>query len=248
MKIKVFMVLFLFSFFAFFGCSTQINGVLREGGAADLNIRTALEPQISAFIRDLSRFAGQQQADSAAPILDGGLIGRSMAGAPGIERVSFSNTASQAIEGTIGVSRIDEFLAVSGGKGRNFITLEETKSGGSPSGRLTLSLDFDSAVEILPLLSEEIQNYLSAILAPVALGEKQSKADYLADVAFFLGREQGPKIAAEIAASRIVLSVDLPGPVSAVRGGTFSGRRAQFSIPLLDLLVMEAPLRYEALW
>jgi hypothetical protein len=246
-KSKIPLFFFLVSLPALSGCSTQIRGALREGGAADLNIRTSLEPQISVFIRNLSRFAGQQ-AGSEAPVLDGPLIGRSMAGAPGIGRVSFSNTASSAIEGTIAVFRIDEFLTVSGGRSWNFITLEESKPGGSPSGRLTVNLNFESAVEILPLLSEEIQNYLSAILAPVALGEKQSKADYLADVASFLGREQGPKIAAEIAASRIALSIDLPAPVAAVRGGTFSGTRAQFSIPLVDLLVMEAPLSYEVLW
>jgi hypothetical protein len=203
-----------------------------------------MEKRISAFIRGLSDFSGTQ---SAAPIPDAELITLSLAAAPGIERASFRNTGPESFAGTIRVSRIDEFLAVSG-KGRRFITLEESKSGGRPSGRLAVNLDFESAVEILPLLSEEIRDYLTTTLAPVALGEKQSKADYLKDVAFFFGRADGPLIAAEIAAARINIAVDFPGPVTAAEGGTFSGRRAEFSVPLVDLLVLDTPLRYEIRW
>jgi hypothetical protein len=230
---------------AFSGCSARVNGTLKEGGAADLSLQASMEKRISAFIRGLSDFSGAQ---AGSPIPDAGLITLSLAGAPGIERASFRNTGPEAFEGTIRVSRIDEFLAVSGGKGRNFITLEESRAGGRPSGRLTVNLDFESAVEILPLFSEEIRDYLTTTLAPVALGEKQSKADYLADVAFFFGKVDGPLIAAEIAAARITIAVDFPGPVTAAEGGTFSGRRAEFSVPLADLLVLDTPLRYEVRW
>jgi hypothetical protein len=204
-----------------------------------------MEKRVSVFIRALSGFSGAQ---TEAPIPDAGLITLSLAEAPGIAGAFFRNTGPESFEGTIRVSRIDEFLAVSGGKSRNFITLEESKSGGRPSGRLAINLDFESAVEILPLFSEEIRDYLTTTLAPVALGEKQSKADYLKDVAFFFGRADGPVIAAEIAAAKIGISVEFPGPVTAAEGGTFSGRRAEFSVPLLDLLVLDTPLRYEVRW
>jgi hypothetical protein len=55
-------------------------------------------------------------------------------------------------------------------------------------------------------------------------------------------------ISDEIAASRIRASIDFPGTVTAARGGTFSGRRADFDIPLLDLLVLETPQTYEVTW
>jgi hypothetical protein len=204
-----------------------------------------MEKRVSVFIRALSGFAGTR---TDSPIPDAELITLSLAAAPGIEEASFRNTGPESFEGTLRVSRIDEFLAVSGGKGRNFITLEESKSGGRPSGRLAVNLDFESAAEILPLFSEEIRDYLTTTLAPIALGEKQSKADYLKDVAFFFGKADGPVIAAEIAAARINIAVDFPGPVTAVEGGTFSGRRAEFSVPLVDLLVLDTPLRYEVRW
>jgi hypothetical protein len=237
--------LLLAGFCVLSGCSAWVEGTLKEGGAAGLSVRASMEKRISALIRGFSEFTGAQ-AD--APVPDAGIITLSLTGAPGIEKASFRNTSPESFEGTIRVSRIDEFLAVSGGKGRKFITLEESASGGRPSGRLALNLDFESAGEILPLFSAEIRDYLSVILAPVALGEKQSRADYLKDVAFFFGKADGPVIAAEIAAARIGLAVDFPGPIIAVEGGTFSGRRAEFSLPLLDLLVLETPLHYEVRW
>jgi hypothetical protein len=240
-------LVFLFPavFFVFSGCSARVNGTLKEGGAAGLNLQASMETRIAAFIRRLSGFSG---ARTGAPIPDAKLITLSLAAAPGIEGASFRNTGPESFEGTIRVSRIGEFLAVSGGTGRNFITLEESESGGRPSGRLTVNLDFESAAEILPLFSEEIRDYLTTTLAPVALGEKQSKADYLKDLAFFFGRADGPVIAAEIAAARISIALDFPGPVTAAEGGTFSGRRAEFSVPLVDLLVLDTPLRYEVRW
>jgi hypothetical protein len=42
--------------------------------------------------------------------------------------------------------------------------------------------------------------------------------------------------------------IDFPGPVQSAQGGTFSGRRAEFNIPLLDILVLETPLSYEIRW
>jgi hypothetical protein len=237
--------LFLAGFLVFSGCSARVNGTLREGGAADLRLEASMGTRIAAFMRRLSGFSG---ARAGAPIPDAELITLSLAAAPGIEGASFRNTGPESFEGTIKVSRIGEFLAVSGGTGRNFITLEESESGGRSSGRLTVRLDFESAVEILPFFSEEIRDYLTATLAPVALGERQSKADYLKDVAFFFGRADGPVIAAEIAAARVNIAVDFPGPVTAAEGGTFTGRRAEFSVPLVDLLVLETPLRYEVRW
>jgi hypothetical protein len=58
----------------------------------------------------------------------------------------------------------------------------------------------------------------------------------------------GKGIADEIAQSAIRASIEFPGPVQSVRGGTFSGSRADFTIPLLDMLVLETPLSYEAVW
>jgi hypothetical protein len=42
--------------------------------------------------------------------------------------------------------------------------------------------------------------------------------------------------------------VEFPGVLLSVKGGGFSGNKAEFTIPLVDLLVLEQPLSYEAVW
>jgi hypothetical protein len=197
---------------------------------------------MTALIRSLSALGGSSAGASALPerpVIDGPAIGASMAAAPGIARVSLRNTGPAAVEGEILISRIDDFLSQPENRGaERFITY-------TPSpGRLTLSLDRNSGPRIIALVSPEVKDYLSALMAPVATGEKLSGTEYLNLVASVYGRAA----ADEIAAARIYASVDFPGPLQAVRGGSFSGRRAEFAVPLLDLLVLENPLEYEARW
>jgi hypothetical protein len=97
---------------------------------------------------------------------------------------------------------------------------------------------------MLAYISPDIVAYLSALMAPLATGEAMTKKEYLALIASIYGSG----IADEIAAAFFNATIDLPGPVQSVKGGTFSGKRAEFAIPLVDLLVLEKPLTYEVVW
>jgi len=55
-------------------------------------------------------------------------------------------------------------------------------------------------------------------------------------------------LANEIAEARIRATIDFPRPITSIQGGAFVGRRAEFDISLLDILVLEQPLRYEVSW
>jgi hypothetical protein len=122
-----------------------------------------------------------------------------------------------------------------------FISFEQGSSGG---GRSTINLSLDSGPQILALISPDVSDYLAALMAPLATGEKMTKAEYLA----LVGTVYGRGIADEIAGAAVRVAIDFPGPVQRAVGGTFSGRRAEFAIPLLDLLVLETPLSYEVAW
>jgi hypothetical protein len=163
-----------------------------------------------------------------------------MSGAPGITGVLLRNTTPSAVEGTVQVSQISEFLSAASTEHRGFITFDRRSSG----GRCEININRNSGPEILELLSPEIADYLNALMAPIATGEEMNKQEYLELVASFYNRS----ISDEIANSRIRASIDFPGPITSVRGGTFSGRRAEFDISLLDLLVLEIPLIYEVIW
>ncbi|MDR1654375.1 MAG: hypothetical protein LBR96_00145 [Treponema sp.] len=217
-------------------CSGEISGTLTAAGSGDFTVKAALQPRMENLIGRLSAALGEGQA--RANILDGAAIGASMSKAPGVNSAFFKNSAPAAIEGPVQISNIAEFLAPGGGKG--FISL-------APDGdaiRLGIRLSRETGPGILSLVSPEITDYLSVLMAPIATGETVSRSEYL----FLVASVYGKDIADEISEGRIKASIEFPGPLRSVKGGSFSKNLASFDIPLLDLLVLESPLEYEAVW
>lgn len=222
----------------FFSCSAKIEGNVRDGGSAELMLKTALEPRTIALIRSLRGFMGDASGES---ILDGQAISRSMSASAGIRSVSLKNTGPSALDGGISISSLDNFLVGSGAKGR-FIIYTQGRDPGTSS--IVILLDRNSAPEIISMLSEEVGEYLSALMAPAVTGEICTKKEYLDLVSSIYSRP----LADEINAARIRATIDFPRPVTAVRGGTASGKQAVFDVPLADILSLEMPLRYEVSW
>jgi hypothetical protein len=220
-------------------CTARIDGTLRSGGSAELKLRAALGARTSALIRSLQSLMGGAPGDR---ILDGPALARSLSAAPGIASVFLENTGPAAIEGTITVARIGDLLspAAPGPGMERFVTWEESGGG----GRLRLNLDRNSAPAVIALISPEVTAYMEALMAPAVTGEQLSRGEYLDLVAAVYGRP----LADEIAAARIQLFLEFPRPVAGIRGGTASGNRAEFSLPLAELLVLESPLVYEVSW
>ena len=229
-------MVFLLVLIIFSSCSARIDGTFREGGAADLTIRTSLEPRTLALIRSLQNFAGE---DNDTPVLDAQAIGQSMAILPGVQRVSLRNTSPSALEGSISISNVEDFLAVEGAENR-FISYSQAPGASS----IVILLNRNSAPQLVSRLSGEIVEHLSAFFAPVVTGDAITRQEYLDLVSSIYGRP----LAEEISAARILARIEFPRPVIAAGGGTFTARRAEFNIPLVDLLVLEHPLQYEVRW
>lgn len=230
------LMLILLSFLGFLSCNARINGPLNADGTAVLSVNMSLEPRTIALIQRLTAAAGAPKA--GAFILDGTAISASMSKAPGIASVSFKNTAPAAMEGPLRISKINDFLA--GGSNEGFITFTQERSG----GRCKISIIRENGPYLLSFLSPEIEDYLNALMAPIATGEDLSKTEYLGEVTTVYSKA----LSDEIAGSRIRASIDFPGSVTSVKGGTFSGRRASFDVPLLDLLVLDKPVVFEVEW
>jgi hypothetical protein len=182
---------------------------------------------MASLIRSLSEAGGQ----AAGSILDGPAIAQSMSAAPGVASATLKNTSPSAVEGRVVISNINEFIVRTG-----FVKFER--------GRCEIDINRGNGPVILELLSPEIAAYLTALMAPIATGEELGKEEYLSLVSTIYSRA----ISDEIAGSRIRASVDFPGSITGVKGGTFSGRRAEFDISLLDLLVLETPMVFVAEW
>ena len=223
----------------FLSCSSQLKGVLREGGSADLTIRASIEPKMSSLIRSLKAVMGNPGSDL---ILDGSSISRSMGSSPGVKTAKFVNINPSELEGTIEISRIEDFL--SPGKETRFITYSESRLNGKSTGSIMINLNRKTIPGLLVYLSAEATDYLSALMAPAVLDEEISKKEYLS----LIGSLYGSAVAEEIRNANIWVVIDLPEPVKSIKGGTAEGSRTVFHIPVLDLLVLETPLSWEIVW
>jgi len=219
-------------------CASRINGSLMGDGQADLGVNAELKPGMSALIARFAALSGT--AKPGAPLLDGPSLAASMSRTPGIASVSFANKTASSIEGPVKISRVNDFL--SSGKASGLISFEQQNAAGE--GYCAVNFNLASGPQMLGLISPEISMYLNALMAPIATGEAMTKAEYLT----LVGSVYGKAIADEISSSSIRASVNFPGAIQKVKGGTYSGRRADFDIPLLDILVLETPLSYEVVW
>jgi hypothetical protein len=149
------------------------------------------------------------------------------------------------LEGILAIRRVDDFLSPV--REKRFITYSEGLDGGRLGGSILISLDRETAPELVALLSAEAVDYLTALMAPAVLGDDISRTEYLSLVSSLYGSA----VANEIRNARISASIEFPARITAIRGGTISrssNTQAQFSIPLLDLLVLENPMSWEISW
>jgi hypothetical protein len=234
LNFKLFYVLMFLAVPAFFSCTAKIDGNIDANGSAVLNVNMSIGQRMTALIKAMAAAGGQETVQ----ILDGQAISKSMSGSPGIDSVSLKNTSQSAIDGQIKISKINLFLSEV--KGKEFIIFEQGASG----GKCVFFVNIDNSQVILGHFSKDIAGYLNAIMAPAATGEKMTKTEYLELVGSFYNKG----ISDEIAASKVRVSIEFPGVVTNVKGGTFSGKKANFDIPLVDLLVLQTPLVYEVNW
>ena len=231
-------VFLLFLFFTlFFSCSAQIAGIVSENGAGEIFITTSLGPATIELIQSVQNSLWGQTGN--ANVLDGQEISRSMASAPGVGSITLMNTGPASLHGSLVVSNMGDLLAMPGTENR-FITY--STEGGSSS--LLIHMDRGNAPILISMLSPDVEEYLLALNAPIVTGEDESREEYLG----LLRRFYSSAIADEISSANILAIFHFPRPVRSALGGEIDGRIVEFNIPLLDVLVLEQPLRYEAHW
>jgi hypothetical protein len=225
----------------FMSCSARIEGTLKADASAELNVRASLDPAMSQVIRSMSRSSGNRNTNANQPVIDGPAIARSFSVAPGIKTVTFRNTTPSTIEGTISITRVGDFLTIPRQVGGSrFISYEQRGQG----GKITIILDRENGPKVLSLISEDVVDYLSSLFAPIASGEVLTRAEYLELVTSVYKKP----VADEISAARIRASINFPRAITRIQGGIAKGALAEFNIPLLDILVLDRPVRYEVEW
>lgn len=222
-----FAVLMLFPLFT--GCEAVIDGKLYGSGRADLHINASLGPKINALIGRFSSRPG--------PVLPAAEFNTNLLRFSGVEKSDFIQKNDASIEGTLVIKSIDDILKQNS---ISFINWKQTQTGGSA----VIDINKKNGAQLISLISSELSDYLSALMAPVATGEELTKNEYIELVKSVYGAE----IAKEIAGARFRMNLDFPQTIRSIKGGKSAGSTAKFDTPLLDILVLENPVIYEVNW
>lgn len=215
-------------------CSARFSVKLQGAEGASVDLEASLGPRTATLIANLAGAAASGAGSSGAPVLDAVSLTASLRTVPGIASAALRNTDKRTVAGSVSVAELDRFLSP------RFARLERSASG----GRVSFYLDRASAPAVLSSISPELMDYLTALMAPAATGEAMAAAEYLSIVASVYGEG----VAEELRAGRLRASVELPGPARSSRGGTVSGTRVDFTVPVVDLLVLEKPIELDAAW
>jgi len=223
-------------------CSARFSVKLQGAEGASVDLDASLGPRTATLIANLagatgaaaSGAAGTGSGSASAPVLDASSLTKSLRAVPGIASAALRNTDRRTVAGSVSVSELDRFLSP------RFARLERSGNG----GRVSFYLDRASAPAVLSSISPELMDYLTALMAPAATGEAMGASEYLSVVASVYGEG----VAEELRGGRFRASVELPGPARSSRGGTVSGTRVDFSVPVVDLLVLEKPIELDAAW
>jgi hypothetical protein len=224
-------------------CSTNISGKITKTGGADLSLKTNLAPKTVNLLLSISgkMDGGAKNSEKNITLLDAEQINEALRQTQGVKSVALHNQSPQGIQGKVEIAEIDKFLSFAGNKtapnARAFSVWQSDAQG----GKLSVMLSRSNSQAILASISPDLIDYLSAIMAPCATGENLSKAEYVDLVASVYGKD----IVSEIKSASFKASLTMPKSVKSVKGGTKTGDRADFDIPLLDILVLDKALVYE---
>lgn len=215
----------------FTSCSFTMTATLRSDNQIEVSYSGAIKPKMTELLKGFNSAPGAKNS----PLISAASVSASLLKISELSRISVKETDSQALVGSLWITDPEKLS-------RRFPFISHKL--GSGESVLTFMVSRESAPQLLSLFTEDVRDYLDALMAPVVSGEKLTNAEYLALVASVYGKT----IAQEIESSRLALDIKVPGKISKVIGGTAAESRASFSIPLVDLLVLQKPLIYQVLW
>lgn len=168
--------------------------------------------------------------------IDMGVVEEGLKALPGVERLSLKNISPHALEGTLQMNNIPLFL--------NRVPVGTVSFFSSGGGSLELQFSRNNREALLALFSPDVQDYLEALMAPVVTGEKLSRAEYLS----LIESVYGAALRREIEQSRLRITCTVPGTITTIAGGTSDGRVGNFSLSVIDFLVLEQPVVLKLGW
>lgn len=254
----IYATIYLTALFALTGCGGRLGITARDDGKADLSVfmdtGKAASAMISSIMASLYPAVGPSGPTAVGP------SGSSGSGTSGV----FTPERAQALQKSLSGSDAETLSAQA--LSPSILSLDATikdaasQTAASRTGvrlstivsvkkhSLTLNLSPATLRALYASMDEQTKSYVDLFMAPVFTGEQMSGDEYTALIASLYGRALADEIAG--ASMDITLTAPKGEKVASCTkdDAKLTGRRAQFSIPLLDLLVLEAPQTYRITW
>ncbi len=252
----IYATIYLTVLFALTGCGGRLGITARSDGKADLSVvmdtgkaASAMISSIMASLYPSGPTAGPTDGPTAAASGSAGVftperaqaLEKSLAGGDA-ETLSAKALSSSvlSLDATVRDAASQTSASRTGVRFASVVSVEKHS--------LTLNLSPATMRALYASMDLQTRSYVDLFMAPVFTGEPMSGGEYTALIASVYGKD----LAQEIADARMEITLTAPRGEKAAScsnaDAKLSGRSARFSIPLLDLLVLEEPQSYRITW
>lgn len=217
------------------GCSARQELYLRADGSGTTELRMEVNEVLVRYLADLQGLFDVAPEDT--PVFDLEEMEAVFAANPALDLVSARTPRANELHLQLSFADVAQIAAEPGGGANNLLTLE--RSGGEQTLHILLN---PGTVRALLALTP-IRSIAEFLLPPE--GADMSREEYVEFIVWALEEyERADVLRRVVSNASIEVRVSVEGRITAQQGGRRDGTAVVFSIPVVDLLTIQQPLRY----
>lgn len=215
-------------------CSARVDATIAPAGSATIEVAAEIPPLLATRLRAFG------ELEETSPLFDVPGIRKSFAKRSGIVVKSLSMPGPDSLRLSIELPDLASSLASPDIARPGLLRLVTAKG----ESELILRLESGKGEALAALVPGIDRDLLDALAPPALETEGLNKREYRMALSSILGEKTLPALDS----ASVDFELNVPGTVLSTTGGRLDGRSWKFSIPLLDLLVLERPIEFRIKW
>lgn len=216
-------------------CGVNEEIYLKKDGSGTVSSRIEVKQILVDYFANFAEVTGDSTDISDGKLFDKEEIKKEIEKKPGVKVASIKTSGKNLLTTKLEFTNIEEIF-----KSEKDLTsagvISLTDSGSNKEFRFHLDKkNYKQLSTLIPVLSNPIMESLGP-----QEDDSTSESDYLDMISFALGKD-GPKA---VKNSFVNVIVHVQGKIISQKGGKVSGKIVTFSIPLINILLLNKPLDY----
>jgi hypothetical protein len=216
-------------------CGVQVDSSIAADRKATVQVQASFHPVLQAYLDDLT-------GGKTAEVVNADRIKARLAAEPGVTVKSLEASVKNGVKMSLEIADLQKLLSAKDSVVKGIVAM--SVSGGAT--KLTVKLDRKAVESLMSLGMEKNDQSLRYLLPQNAATTAEKYRDNLR----WALEEYGSAAQLDdlFKTSTITVRLSVPGPVKSSSGFTVTDKAAgklQLTIPLLDLLTLQAPRSYE---